>query len=100
MVYRNAELTLPHAYRHYANLVNITASLLFVFGLSMKVEGVALGTLIAQYAGLTIAFLLWLRYYQPLRKYIQHAHVFERNAMSRFFQVNRDIFSAPSVWLQ
>lgn len=74
------------------NLVNITASLLFVFGLSMKVEGVALGTLIAQYAGLTIAFLLWLRYYQPLRKYIQHAHVFERNAMSRFFQVNRDIF--------
>lgn len=74
------------------NLVNITASLFFVFGLNMKVEGVALGTLIAQYAGLAMALLLWLRYYHPLRKYIQRTHIFERSSMSRFFQVNRDIF--------
>jgi MATE family multidrug resistance protein len=33
------------------NVVNIIASLCFVFGLGMKVEGVALGTLIAQWCG-------------------------------------------------
>ena len=37
------------------NVVNIAASLCLVFGLGMKVEGVALGTLIAQYAGLLMA---------------------------------------------
>ena len=74
------------------NIVNIAASLLFVFVFGMKVEGVALGTLIAQYAGLFMAYLLWLRYYRPLRKYISWKKLFTRNAMKRLFQVNRDIF--------
>lgn len=74
------------------NVVNIAASLFFVFVCDMKVAGVALGTLIAQYAGLLMAYLLWLRYYRPLRKYVQSRSVFTRTAMSRFFQVNRDIF--------
>ena len=39
------------------NVVNIVASLLLVYGLGMKVEGVAIGTVIAQYAGLTVACL-------------------------------------------
>lgn len=74
------------------NIVNIVASLLFVFVFGMKVEGVALGTLIAQYAGLFMAYLLWLRYYRPLRKYISHKQLFTHDAMKRLFQVNRDIF--------
>lgn len=74
------------------NIVNIAASLFFVFALGMKVEGVALGTLIAQYAGLLMAYLLWLHYYRPLRKHLSRKHIFEREAMVRFFQVNRDIF--------
>ena len=37
------------------NVVNIVASLVLVYGLDMKVEGVALGTVIAQYAGLAVA---------------------------------------------
>lgn len=37
------------------NVVNILASLLLVYGLDMKVEGVALGTVIAQYAGVVMA---------------------------------------------
>ena len=41
------------------NVVNIVASLFFVFACDMKVAGVALGTLIAQYAGLFMAYLLW-----------------------------------------
>ena len=39
------------------NIVNIVASLVLVYGLDMKVEGVALGTVIAQYAGLAVAWL-------------------------------------------
>jgi len=74
------------------NVVNIAASLFFVFACDMKVAGVALGTLIAQYAGLFMAYLLWLRYYRPLRKYIEWKRVFTHEAMARFFQVNRDIF--------
>lgn len=74
------------------NIVNIAASLFFVFVLKMKVEGVALGTLVAQYAGLGMACLLWLAYYRPLRKYLRQKALFDRTKMKRFFQVNRDIF--------
>lgn len=74
------------------NIVNIAASLFFVFVLKMKVEGVALGTLVAQYAGLGMACLLWLAYYRPLRKYLRQKALFDRTEMKSFFQVNRDIF--------
>ena len=74
------------------NIVNIAASLFFVFVLKMKVEGVALGTLVAQYAGLGMACLLWLTYYRPLRKYLRQKALFDRIEMKRFFQANRDIF--------
>ena len=58
----------------------------------MKIEGVAIGTLTAQYAGLVMAYLLWLRYYSTLRKRIEWHSFFDKQAMYRFFQVNRDIF--------
>lgn len=74
------------------NIVNILASLSFVYWLGMKVEGVAFGTLIAQYAGFIMAIWLWLRYYGTLKKRIVWKGVLRREAMSRFFQVNRDIF--------
>lgn len=74
------------------NIVNILASLCFVFLFGMKVEGVALGTLIAQYAGFLMALLLWLRYYKQLRKRVHWRGIWQKQAMYRFFQVNRDIF--------
>ena len=74
------------------NIVNIAASLFFVFVLHMKVEGVALGTLIAQYAGVIMAYLLCISHYHPFRQQVQRIQLFERNAMKRFFLVNRDIF--------
>ena len=43
------------------NVVNIMASLLLVYGLGLKIEGVAFGTLIAQYAGILIAVALLKR---------------------------------------
>ncbi len=76
------------------NVVNIAASLAFVYGLGMKVEGVALGTLIAQYAGFLMAAALWFRHYGRMRKHRTESlrTVFEPKAMRRFFSVNRDIF--------
>ena len=74
------------------NIVNILASLLFVYGCGMKIEGVAFGTLIAQYAGFIMACLLWKRQYGTLRPHVHIKALTNRQAMARFFQVNRDIF--------
>ena len=73
------------------NVVNIVASFTFVMG--MKVEGVALGTLVAQYAGLFVSLSLWTYTYgSRLFGRICWRDVFERSELSRFFTVNRDIF--------
>ena len=74
------------------NIVNIVASLCFVYLLDMKVAGVAAGTLIAQYAGFFMALWLYMRYYHTLHKRIVWKEIIQRQAMYRFFQVNRDIF--------
>ncbi len=74
------------------NVVNIAASLFFVYTAGMKVEGVAFGTLTAQYTGLFMAVGLWLhRYYTPTDSIIS-SWIFQREAMVRFFRVNSDIF--------
>lgn len=74
------------------NVINIVASLCFVFVLKMKVEGVALGTLIAQYGGFLMAMLLWFRYYKRLKVDVRWSEILGRKAMGRFFSVNSDIF--------
>ena len=86
----------PMAIAITQNVVNILASLCFVFGLGMKVEGVALGTLIAQWCGFLMGAFLCLRYVDlPLcRVFIGRTvkSLFDRQSMLRFFEVNRDIF--------
>ena len=74
------------------NLVNIVASLTLVYGYDMKIEGVAIGTLIAQYAGFLMAYFLWKQSYSRTSKADNWRSLFGRKAMYRFFQINRDIF--------
>ena len=74
------------------NVVNILASLVLVYGLDMKIEGVAIGTLVAQYAGFFMAGGLWWHRYQKLLPHAQLSCLKDKEAMKRFFQVNRDIF--------
>ena len=74
------------------NVTNILLSLVFVYGMGMKIEGVALGTVVAQYAGLLVALLLWCNHYGRLGKYFDVRKTFVRAEMVRFFNVNRDIF--------
>ncbi len=74
------------------NIVNILASLTLVYGFGMKIEGVAMGTVIAQYAGFIVALLFLFRYYGRFHRYLKLRGTFVREAMGRFFNVNRDIF--------
>lgn len=82
----------PMAVAITQNIVNIAVSLLLVMGVGMKVEGVALGTLVAQYAGFGMAFVLWFRYYKRIRMRITLHGIWQRKELFRFFRVNRDIF--------
>ena len=74
------------------NVVNIAASLLFVYAADMKIEGIALGTLIAQYAGAVMAVLLWRNGYRDVCLKVDVGSVFDRERIVRFFKINRDIF--------
>lgn len=72
------------------NVVNILASLTLVYGFGMKIEGVALGTVIAQYAGFIVAIALLLKFYGRLFPYYRGERLFKD--ISAFFHVNSDIF--------
>lgn len=74
------------------NLINIGCSLWFVFGLDMGVAGIAWGTVVGQYAALTITLVfIALRYHDyvaqiSLRKSLQ------MTPLVRFFRINSDAF--------
>ena len=69
------------------NVVNILASLTFVYGLGMRVEGVALGTVVAQYAGFAIAIAMLRKYYWRHLTWQHSSHLSPSH-----FSINRDIF--------
>ncbi|MEO0775327.1 MAG: MATE family efflux transporter [Bacteroidota bacterium] len=74
------------------NATNIAANFLLVRHYGMGVDGVAWGTVIAQYVGLFSAFaLLAYRYPHHLRS-IRWAPLLEWQALRQFLRVNRDIF--------
>lgn len=76
------------------NVVNIAASTLLVFGIGLKIEGVALGTLIAQWTGFLTALSLWHHYYgRRLKDHVKGSRFkIEGARLKSFFTVNRDIF--------
>jgi MATE family multidrug resistance protein len=83
---------LPMLVSMLQNVVNILVSLFLVYGLGMKIVGVALGTVIAQYAGLvTGVFLLW-RYYRRLWVGRRLSLKTRLLPITPFLRVNRDIF--------
>lgn len=78
----------------FQNVVNILCSAVFVFVFHRGVEGVAWGTLIAQWSSalLSLLFLLyWLRGKQTAYTFCWRA-VFDAPALLRLFDVNKDIF--------
>lgn len=76
----------------FQNVVNILGSMTFVYVFGMKVEGVALGTLVAQYGGLLLMLLILSRKYRAVLAVCTWRAVKDSAGMRRFFVVNRDIF--------
>lgn len=74
------------------NIVNICLSLLFVYVLKMKIEGVALGSAIAQIFGFFMAFFIWYFKYKNIRVHTNLYKLFDIRAYIPFFKVNVDIF--------
>jgi len=76
----------------FINLLNIVLNVYFIYGLGMTVDGVAYGTVIAQYAGLALAAVLFLRTYG--RRYLHTGRnaILALEGIRRFFSVSRDIF--------
>lgn len=74
------------------NLVNIALNLVFVQLLGMKVEGVALATVIAQYVGLLLAILLFFRRYRSVLKGWNIREVLLLSKLKRFLSISGDIF--------
>ena len=83
---------LPMLVSIFQNVVNIAASLVFVYLFGMKVEGVAFGTLTAQYAGFLVALLFLRKRYREVLVHVSLRALRDAAAMMRFFTVNRDIF--------
>ena len=84
------------------NVVNVAVSLTLVFGAGWKIEGVATGTMVAQWLGaLTGGLIVWRRYKPALPSITL---LLRRSELAAFFKVNIDIFLrtcclvAVTVW--
>ena len=75
------------------NITNLLVSITLVFGFGLRIEGVALGTMIAQWTGFGMA-MMWLK--RSLAKVevcdSDKPGMKWHHGMLRFFAVNRDIF--------
>lgn len=76
----------------FQNAVNILVSLTLVIGFGMKIEGVAIGTLTAQYAGVGLSLFIGIKSYGRLLKYFSFINFFDKKELYGFFNVNKDIF--------
>lgn len=84
---------IPMAIAIIQNIINIVLSIILVFGLGMKMEGIALGTVIAQWIGMASAcFMLKRCYGIVLEQRFSWHEVMGGPELRAFFTVNRDIF--------
>ena len=74
------------------NVLNLVLNLFFVKLLLMTSDGVALGTVIAQYLGLLCTVILFLKKYSYLLAEWHRKSVLHLPDLKRFFVLSRDIF--------
>ncbi|MGQ1890788.1 MATE family efflux transporter [Thermophagus sp. OGC60D27] len=74
------------------NLVNVLCSIVFVRGLKMEAEGVALGSVVGQYFGLIMATYYFFRKYRWAWHYFTSRIDDLKKDFIRFMNVGRDIF--------
>ncbi len=85
---------MPMTVAIFQNIVNIIVSLVLVFGLGLRMEGVAFGTLVAQWGGFALGLYLMKRKLRaiPLGRDRQRESAADLTGWASFFTVNRDIF--------
>ncbi|WP_020533762.1 MATE family efflux transporter [Flexithrix dorotheae] len=74
------------------NLGNIGFSVFFVKVLHLNSDGVALGTVCAQYMGLVLGFFLLLKKYRASFKKLIFSQIVKGDELKRFLSLNSDIF--------
>ena len=74
------------------NLTNIVLDLLFVLQLGMKVDGVALASVIAEYAGVMVGLVFAARALRERSGKWPLARLFNLRAYAAFFSVNANLF--------
>ncbi len=74
------------------NIFNIILNFVFVYGFGLTSDGVAWGTLLAQYLGLLSGLTFLLIFYRKYFKYVKFKNIVDTEQIKRFFRVNADIF--------
>ena len=74
------------------NVINILGNLIFVYGFGMNSDGVAYGTVCAQYLGLLIAFKILSTMVSPLKNPVNWRKVLQLSALKQYFYINFDLF--------
>nr|WP_321405331.1 MATE family efflux transporter [uncultured Carboxylicivirga sp.] len=74
------------------NVVNIITSFILVKGFDMKVEGVALGSVVSQYVGIILSGILFLKKYKYILSYFNIRNILQRSGLLSFLNVSGDIF--------
>lgn len=75
-----------------SNVINVIFNLLFVLKYDMGSDGVAYGTVIAQYSGLLIGIFFHNKYFHKLYKYISIKTIKDWDKLKNFLNVNKNIF--------
>lgn len=82
----------PMAMAIIVNVINIGLSFLLVFGLGMGFEGVAFGTVIANWIGFVIAYFFVLRFRRGRRVWCGFGMILTGGGIEKFFTVNANLF--------
>ncbi len=76
----------------FINIVNIVLSFYFVRQMGWEISGVAYGTVIAQYSGFVLAFVLFLLKYRSYLSHRKLATLLAAKPLLHFLNINKDIF--------
>lgn len=74
------------------NVVNFGASVYLALYTSVGFDGIAIGTVIAQYTGFLLASLLMLVFYRKYFRYISFRESLRLRQFKQFFLINKDLF--------
>lgn len=82
---------IPMAVAIVVNLIHIACSYLFSIVGTMGLEGIALGSVVAQWTGVVIMVIIITTKYRKHLVRVSRSEVFDLGAMRRFFAINGDI---------